>query len=53
MNILDHRSVIRIAKIEDTRTWWQRSALSQISLVPVLIFTVWGAAVGALLGALQ
>lgn len=53
MNIKDHRNVIRITKIEDTRTRWQKSILSRISPVPVLILMVWGGIVGALIGALQ
>ena len=53
MRIQDPKMIIRVTKITDTRTRWQKSSLSRISPVPVLIFMVWGAVVGALIGGSQ
>lgn len=53
MTTRDPKMSIRITKIEDTRTWWQKSTLSRMPWRLVLAMTIYGAVVGGLLGGLK
>lgn len=53
MKIIEARQGIRLVSIIDTRTWWQKSALSRISWRVTLAMSIYGAFVGGCIESLR